>query len=84
MIRIAAFALQAMQHHSTGVRVIEDRNIDPEELNATVIGLATRLAFLGVILFLALSIISPFLETIRGVPPEALAPLFFNSLLPLS
>jgi hypothetical protein len=42
MIRIAAFALQAMQHHSTGVRVIEDRNIDPEELNATIIELAIR------------------------------------------
>jgi predicted PurR-regulated permease PerM len=55
---------QAMQHHFYGAYVIEDHKIDTEKLNATVIGLAIRLAFLGVILFLALSIVRPFLETI--------------------
>ena len=42
----------------------ENHKIDSEQLNATIIGLAIRLAFLGVILFLALSIVRPFLETI--------------------
>jgi predicted PurR-regulated permease PerM len=67
-----------MRHHSTGVHVIENHKIDSEELNATIIGLAIRLAFLGVILFLALSIISPFLETIAWsvVWAVALYPIF--------
>jgi predicted PurR-regulated permease PerM len=58
--------------------VTEDHKIDSEQLNATVIGLAIRLAFLGVILFLALSIISPFLETIAWsvVWAVALYPVF--------
>jgi predicted PurR-regulated permease PerM len=58
--------------------VSEDRKIDSEELNATVIGLAIRLAFLGVILFLSLSIIRPFLETIvwSVVWAVALYPVF--------
>ena len=41
----------------------EVHEIDSERLNATIIGLAIRLAFLGVILFLSLSIIRPFFET---------------------
>jgi predicted PurR-regulated permease PerM len=60
--------------------VIENDKIDTEteKLNATVIGLAIRLAFLGVILFLALSIIRPFLETIAWsvVWAVALYPVF--------
>jgi predicted PurR-regulated permease PerM len=54
------------------------RKIDSEELNATVIGLAIRLAFLGVILFLSLSIVRPFLETIAWsvVWAVALYPVF--------
>lgn len=47
------------KHH-----VNEHHKIDTEELNATIIGLAIRLTFLGAILYLSLSIISPFLETI--------------------
>jgi predicted PurR-regulated permease PerM len=43
--------------------VNEARKIDSEELNATIIGLGIRLAFLGVILYLSLSIVRPFLET---------------------
>jgi predicted PurR-regulated permease PerM len=43
--------------------VSETQKIDSEELNATIIGLGIRLAFLGVILYLSLSIIRPFLET---------------------
>jgi predicted PurR-regulated permease PerM len=60
------------------VHVNEDHKIDTEQLNATVIGLAIRLAFLGVILFLALSIIRPFLETIAWsvVWAVALYPVF--------
>jgi hypothetical protein len=34
---------------STEAHVIENHKIDSEQLNATVIGLAIRLAFLGVI-----------------------------------
>jgi predicted PurR-regulated permease PerM len=60
--------------------VIEDDEIDTEteKLNATVIGLAIRLAFLGVILFLALSIVRPFLETMAWsvVWAVALYPVF--------
>jgi predicted PurR-regulated permease PerM len=58
--------------------VIEAHKIDSEELNATVIGLAVRLAFLGVILFLSLSIIRPFFETIvwSVVLAVALYPVF--------
>jgi predicted PurR-regulated permease PerM len=58
--------------------VIEDHKIDSEELNATVIGLAVRLAFLGVILFLSLSIIRPFFETMvwSVVWAVALYPVF--------
>jgi predicted PurR-regulated permease PerM len=58
--------------------VSEHRKIDSEELNATVIGLAIRLAFLGVILFLSLSIVRPFLETIAWsiVWAVALYPVF--------
>jgi predicted PurR-regulated permease PerM len=58
--------------------VIKDHKVDSEELNATIIGLAIRLAFLGVILFLALSIILPFLETIAWsvVLAVALYPFF--------
>jgi predicted PurR-regulated permease PerM len=44
--------------------VNEVHEIDPERLNTTVIGLAIRLAFLGIILFLSLSIIRPFFETV--------------------
>lgn len=60
------------------LRVIEDHKIDTEKLNATVIGLAVRLAFLGVILFLSLSIIRPFLETMAWsvVLAVALYPVF--------
>ena len=60
------------------VHVNEDHKIDTEQLNATVIGLAIRLAFLGVILFLALSIVRPFLETIAWsvVWAVALYPVF--------
>jgi predicted PurR-regulated permease PerM len=65
-----------MQHH--GAYVIKDHKVDSEELNATIIGLAIRLAFLGAILFLALSIILPFLETIAWsvVLAVALYPVF--------
>jgi predicted PurR-regulated permease PerM len=61
--------------------VIKDHKIDPEELNATIIGLAIRLAFLGVILFLALSIILPFLETIAWsvVLAVALYPVWWRT-----
>jgi predicted PurR-regulated permease PerM len=63
---------------STEANVSEDRKIDTEELNATIIGLAIRLAFLGVILYLSLSIISPFLETMvwSVVLAVALYPVF--------
>ena len=63
---------------STEANVSEDRKIDTEELNATVIGLAIRLAFLGVILYLSLSIIRPFLETMAWsvVLAVALYPVF--------
>ena len=56
----------------------EDRKIDSEELNATIVGLAIRLAFLGVVLFLSLSIVHPFLETIAWsvVWAVALYPVF--------
>ena len=58
--------------------MIEDHKIDSEKLSATVIGLAIRLAFLGAILFLTLSIVSPFLETIAWsvVLAVALYPVF--------
>jgi predicted PurR-regulated permease PerM len=58
--------------------VSEVHEIDSERLNATIIGLAIRLAFLGVILFLSLSIISPFLETVAWsvVWAVALYPVF--------
>jgi predicted PurR-regulated permease PerM len=58
--------------------VIEAEKIDTEELNATIIGLGIRLAFLGVILYLSLSIISPFLETMvwSVVLAVALYPFF--------
>ena len=56
----------------------EHHKIDTEELNATIIGLAIRLAFLGVILYLSLSIIRPFLETMVWsiVLAVALYPVF--------
>src|SRR6266481_6421415 len=47
-----------------GTNVIEHHQIDSEKLNATVIALAIRLAFLGLLLFLSLSIIRPFIETV--------------------
>jgi len=60
--------------------VTKEHKIDTEteKLNETVIGLAIRLSFLGVILFLTLSIISPFLETIAWsvVWAVALYPVF--------
>jgi predicted PurR-regulated permease PerM len=60
------------------VRVIEHQNLDTEKLNATVVGLGIRLAFLGAVLFLALSIIRPFFETIvwSVVWAVALYPVF--------
>jgi predicted PurR-regulated permease PerM len=54
---------QATPHQHYGAYVIEAQKTDSEELNATIIGLGIRLAFLGVILYLSLSIIRPFLET---------------------
>lgn len=56
----------------------EGPKIDLERLNSTVIGLGIRLAFLGAILFLALSIVRPFLETIvwSVVLAVALYPVF--------
>ena len=56
----------------------ETRKIDSEELNSTIIGLGIRLAFLGVILYLSLSIIRPFLETMVWsiVLAVALYPVF--------
>jgi predicted PurR-regulated permease PerM len=58
--------------------VSEDYKIDTERLNATVIELAIRLAFLGLILLLALSIIRPFFETMAWsvVLAVALCPIF--------
>jgi len=58
--------------------VNQHHKIDTEELNATIISLAIRLTFLGVILYLSLSIISPFLETIiwSVVLAVALYPVF--------
>jgi predicted PurR-regulated permease PerM len=58
--------------------VSEDYKIDAERLNATVIQLAIRLAFLGLILFLALSIIRPFLDIMAWsiVLAVALYPVF--------
>jgi predicted PurR-regulated permease PerM len=58
--------------------VSEDYKIDAERLNATVIELAIRLAFLSLILFLALSIIRPFFETMAWsvVLAVALYPIF--------
>jgi predicted PurR-regulated permease PerM len=58
--------------------VNEHHKIDTEELNATIIGLAIRLAFLGVILYFSLSIIRPFLETMAWsvVLAVALYPVF--------
>ena len=56
----------------------EIKKIDSEELNATIIGLGIRLAFLGAILYLSLSIIHPFLETMvwSVVLAVALYPFF--------
>jgi predicted PurR-regulated permease PerM len=61
-----------------GNNVIEDNQIDSEKLNATVIALAIRLAFLGLLLFLSLSIIRPFIETVAWsvVWAVALYPVF--------
>ena len=60
--------------------MIEDdkKLIDPEKLNATVIELAIRLALLGLLLFLSLTIIRPFIETIAWsvVLAVALYPVF--------
>lgn len=58
--------------------MIEAQKIDSEELNATIVGLGIRLAFLGVILYLSLSIIRPFLETMvwSVVLAVALYPVF--------
>ena len=57
---------------------MNEHKIDTEELNATIIGLAIRLTFLGIILYLSLSIISPFLETMvwSVVLAVALYPVF--------
>jgi hypothetical protein len=49
---------------STEAYVIDDSEIDTEKLNATVVGLAIRLAFLGAILFLSLS----FVHSLRPPP----------------
>ena len=61
-----------------GNNVIEHHQIDSEKLNATVIALAIRLAFLGLLLFLSLSIIRPFIETVAWsvVWAVALYPVF--------
>src|SRR6267154_2197578 len=61
-----------------GTNVIEHHQIDSEKLNATVIALAIRLAFLGLLLFLSLSIIRPFIETVAWsvVWAVALYPIF--------
>src|SRR5712664_4625531 len=61
-----------------GTNVIEHHQIDSEKLNATVIALAIRLAFLGLLLFLSLSIIRPFIETVAWsvVWAVALYPVF--------
>jgi predicted PurR-regulated permease PerM len=69
---------QATPHQLHGAYVSEIQKIDAEELNATVIGLGIRLAFLGVILYLSLSIIRPFLETMvwSVVLAVALYPFF--------
>ena len=58
--------------------MIEDHQVDSERLNATVIALAVRLAFLGLLLFFALSIIRPFIETVAWsiVWAVALYPVF--------
>jgi predicted PurR-regulated permease PerM len=58
--------------------VSEVHETDSERLNAAVIGLAIRLAFLGAILFLSLSIIRPFFETVAWsvVWAVALYPVF--------
>lgn len=52
--------------------------VDPEKLNVTVIELVIRLAFLGLLLFLSLTIIRPFIETIvwSVVLAVALYPVF--------
>ena len=64
--------------HFHGNNVIEHHQIDFEKLNATVIALAIRLAFLGLLLFLSLSIIRPFIETVAWsvVWAVALYPVF--------
>src|ERR1700709_1658737 len=68
----------ATPHQLCGAYVSETQKIDSEELNATIVGLGIRLAFLGVILYLSLSIISPFLETMvwSVVLAVALYPFF--------
>jgi predicted PurR-regulated permease PerM len=52
--------------------------VDPEKLNATVIELAIRLALLGLLLFLSLTIIRPLIETMAWsvVLAVALYPVF--------
>jgi predicted PurR-regulated permease PerM len=59
-------------------KVIEDYKIDTEKLNSTVIELAIRLAFLGLLLFFSLAIIRPFIETIiwSVILAVALYPVF--------
>jgi predicted PurR-regulated permease PerM len=59
-------------------QVSEVHETNFERLNAAVIGLAIRLAFLGAILFLSLSIIRPFFETVAWsvVWAVALYPVF--------
>ena len=61
-----------------GTNVIEHHQIDSEKLNATVIALAIRLGLLGLLLFLSLSIIRPFFETVAWsvVWAVALYPVF--------
>src|SRR5258708_5698869 len=70
-----------MRHRVDGrPQMIEDHKIDTEteKLNATIIGLGIRLAFLGAVLYLSLSIIRPFFETIvwSVVLAVALYPIF--------
>jgi predicted PurR-regulated permease PerM len=76
--RNGKFEQASTSNTTTEAYVSEHRKIDTEELNATVIGLAIRLTFLGVILYLSLSIIRPFLETMVWsiVLAVALYPVF--------
>jgi len=54
------------------------KTIDPEKLNTTVVELAIRLAFLGLLLFLSLATIRPFIETMTWsvILAVALYPVF--------